>query len=193
MRIPAFLLILLSWKSSFSQTGTKKTDHFTIDTLHLGQFTAKKMVAYKYHSVTIFVDYKDYLASIKVFRKRYKKGMKDIKWAKAKGEYINPDYEPRWLVIDSVYNTIQEQSKVQDTIYLTQAIFDKVGLGPLMDFDIYIENGHCIIFDQKNIRQTIIIRQKCSWYRGPLEAWGGRKYFLPGSAQEFYVATDWIS
>lgn len=193
MRIIVIIVMILMCKISFSQSDARKLDTLAIDTLHLGQFTAKKMISFKYNSVTFWVEYKDYLTSIKVYWKRYKEGMKGAKSAKAKGEYINPDYEQRWLLIDSVYNTIQKQSKVQDTIYLTQAVFDKVGIGPLIKFDKFIENGHCIIFDHNNIRQSIIIRLKCSWYRDSLAAWGGRKYFFSGSAVEFYAATDWVS
>lgn len=209
MRILFILLTFCSWTISFGQTTQNndslkltefplrvdgiKLDKFTTDTLHLGQFCAKKVIAYKFQEVTFYVDYNDYIKSLKVFWKRYKEGMKYGKEAKEKGEYVNPEYEPRWLVIDSIYQTIKKQSKKQDTIYLTQKTFDKVGLRSLMDFDVQIEKGNCAIYNHNNILQTTIIRQKGSWYRGPLAAWGGRRYFLLGATNFFYEATDWIS
>jgi hypothetical protein len=170
-----------------------KLDKFTTDTLHLGQFSAKKIIAYKFQSATIHVDYNDYLKSLKVFWKRYKDSMKRMKKEKARGEDIDSEYELRWLVIDSIYQTIRKLTKKQDTIYLTQKTFDKVGLRSLMDFDVQIENGYCAIYNNNSIKQTIIIRQKGSWYHGPLNAWGGRRYFLEGAISFFYEATDWIS
>jgi len=209
MRILFIILAFCSWTISYGQSTQNndslkstefplrvdgiKLDNFTIDTLHLGQFIAKKIIVYKFQSVTFFVDYYDYLKSLKVFWKRYKNGMKGTKKEKARGEYINPEYEPKWLVIDSIYKTTRKLSKKQDTIYLTQKTFDKVGLRGLMDFDVQIERGHCAIYDDKNIKQSTIIRQKGSWYRGPLAAWGGRRYFLQGATTYFYEATDWIS
>jgi hypothetical protein len=206
MRVLFVILAFCSWLISYGQNNDSlsssgsplrvdgiKLDQFITDTLHLGQFTAKKIVAYKFPSVTIYVDYNDYLNSLKFFWKRYNDGMKGAKKEKAQGHYINPDYGPRWLLIDSIYQAIRRLSKTQDTIYISQNIFDKVGLRALMDFDVQIENGNCAIYDDKNIRQTIIIRQKGSWYRGPLAAWGGRRYFLQGAATYFYEATDWIS
>lgn len=209
MRILFIIFTFCSWTISFGQNTQNKDrlkstefplrvdgiklDKFTTDTLHLGQFSAEKIIAYKFQSVTFYVDYNDYLKSLKVFWTRYKDGMKGTKKEKAKGEYINPEYELRWLVIDSIYQSIRKLSKKQDTIYLTQKTFDKVGLRSLMDFDLQIEKGHCAIYNENNIQQTIIIRQKGSWYRGPLAAWGGRRYFLSGATNFFYEATDWIS
>jgi hypothetical protein len=209
MRILFIILTICCWTISFGQTTQNKDsldstefplrvdgiklDKFTTDTIHLGQFRAKKIIVYKFQSVTFHVDYKDYLKSLKVFWKRYKDGMKYLIDGRKKGEYVNPEYEPRWLVIDSIYQTIKKLSKKQDTIYLTQKTFDKGGLRSLMDFDVQIEKGHCAIYNANNIQQTIIIKQKGSWYRGPLAAWGGRRYFLLGETNFFYEATDWIS
>ena len=171
----------------------KKIGHYSVDTLYLGQFSAKKVIAYKLQSVTFYMDYKDYLKDLSVFWKRYRKGMKGLRKEKAKGEYINPEYEPRWRVIDSVYRTIKNQYKTQDTIYVSQKPFDKVGLGCLAYLETQIEKGTCTIVDNKNIKQTIIIRRKEEWQRGYLEGWGGRKYFVPGQITPFYSATDWMS
>ena len=192
MRLLITILTLTFFSKAFGQT--IPFDKYTVDTFHLGQFFAKKIVAYEYNTVTFFVDYRDYLKMHTIFWKRYKEGMKSSKKEKEKGEYINPDYEPRWLLIDSVYKVLKLQVRLKDTIFLTQKIFDKVGLGPGNNFfaDL-IEKNKCAIIDKERKRQFLIIRQKGSWYRGHLDAWGGRRYFLPGVRDFFIDATDWIS
>ena len=209
MRILLIILIVCSWAISFGQVNQNvdslkstdfplredgiKLDKFTIDTLHLKKFKAKKIIAYKLGSVTFYINKNIYLKSLKVFWKNYKAGMKFVEDEKNKGGYVNPEYEPRWRVIDSIYHTIRKLSKKQDTIFLSQKTFTKVGLRPLIDFAVQMENGHCAIYDNNNIQQKIIIRQRGSWYRGFLQFWSGRRYFLKGAVSFFYEATDLIS
>lgn len=164
-----------------------KHDEFSIDTFRLGEFIAKKVIAYKFTTATIDVDYDDYLKSLEVFWKRYKNGMIELK-KEAGDEYADSMYASRWHVIDSVYQAIRKLSKEEDTIHLNHAVFKRIGLRSLMDFDVVIEKGNCVIYDDKGVRQTIIIRQKLT-----LSGWGGRRYFLPGSSTYFYETTDWIS
>ena len=189
------ILVILFWIfcTTLSKSQAIPLDSYTVDTIHLGEFTAKKIVAYKYNDVTFYVKYEDYKKSFYVFWKRYSDGMKDARKEKLKGEYINPEYEPRWLLIDSVYQLLLKQARTQDTIFLYQKMFDKVGLGLFANFADLIEKKQCAITNEKNERQFIIIRQKGSWYKGPLAAWGGRRYFLPGATDFFIAATDWIS
>ena len=168
-------------------------DKYTTDTIKLKDFTVKKIVSYKINSVTVYVNYEDYIKEHYVFWKRYHDGMKETAKEKRKGENINSDYELRYKVIDSIYKLLRKEVKTSDTIYLTQETFDNVGLRCLMDLDKQIDKGTCAIVDDKNNRQYIIIRQKGSVYRGPLNAWGGRRYFLLGQPNYFFEATDWIS
>ncbi len=191
MRIPLIILAISFCLCVHGQS--IPFDKYTTDTIRLKDFTAKKIVAYEIHSVTVYVNYDDYKKELYIFWKRYNEGIKEISKEKRKGEYINSDYKPRYKVIDSVYKLLNKQIKTSDTIYLSQKPFDKVGLRCLMDLDKQIEKGTCAITDNKNNKQYIIIRQKGEWYRGPLNAWGGRRYFLIGQTSYFLEATDWIS
>jgi hypothetical protein len=162
--------------------------------MRLGDFSAKKLVSYECRNVTFFIDYKDYLESLKVSRKGYKpRLMESIIKRRSKIESPSSSKrELRWKLIDSVYQTIKKLSKQQDTIYLSQKIFDNVGLRPLIDLDILIENKQCAIY-HNGIRQNAVIRKKGYWYINPKNAWGGRRYFILGEKEFFYDATDWIS
>ena len=189
------LLLLLFMSFSLLMSGQSiPLDQYTIDTIYLKDFTVKKIVSYKFRDVTFFVSYEDYKKELTIYWKRYTESMKRTAKSKQRGEYINPDYEPRYKLIDSVYQILKKESKSKDTIFLTHQIFDRVGLGSMNNFfpDL-IEKSRCTIINNNNEKQSIIIRQKGSWYRGPLAAWGGRRYFLPGSQQFFISATDWVS
>lgn len=183
-------LIALIPKVSLGQV---PLDKYTVDTIRLPDFQAKKIVAYKLSQVTIYVKYQDFYYEFLPLYKRYNSGMKSIAKERRKGEYINPDYDQRFRILDSTYKLLKAQVKLADTVYLTQASYSKYELRELIDFDKHIENGTCAITDNNNNRHYLIVRQKGSWYRGPLAAWGGRRYFLPGYAEFFLSGTDWIS
>ena len=154
----------------------------------------KKVVSYKINSVTLLVNNDDYKKELYIYRKRYHDGMKGTKREKRKGEYINPDYELRWRTIDSVYQLLKTLVKTEDTIYLNQQIFDKVGLGSLNNFfPDMIEKKNCAILDSDNKRYFIIIRHKGSKKTGNFTGTGGRVYFLPGDNKYFIGAMDWMS
>lgn len=187
------LFILLTTFTSTSIFGQVPLDQYTIDTIQLPVFYAKKIVAYKLSQVTVYVSYKDFYNEFLPRYKRYKDGVKDIEKERRKGKYINPDYEPRFRILDSTYKFLKTQVKIADTVYLTQTTFTRYQLRELIDFDKHIEKGTCAITDNKGKRHYVIIRHKGYWYRGPLEAWGGRRYFLPGRTEFFLSGTDWIS
>ena len=177
-----------------AQSQDKYYDSYTVDTLTLTDVSFKKVVSYKINSVTFLVNYDDYKKELYIYRKRYHDGMKGTKREKRKGEYINPDYELRWRTIDSVYQLLKTQVKTEDTIYLNQQIFDKVGLGSLNNFfPDMIEKKNCAILDSDNKRYFIIIRHKGSKKTGNFTGTGGRVYFLPGDNKYFIGAMDWMS
>ncbi len=210
MRILFIILTFYTWTNSFGQTtqimdSVKaeqfpvrvdgiKLDKFTVDTLRLDQFKAKKIISYKLKSATFLVDYKDFMKMYTVFWKRNKVGKNYVRDAKRKGEYFNPNSEPMWLVMDSVYKILKSQVKVQDTIFLTHEPFNRVGFGTWNNFfgDL-IEKGKCAILNSKGEQQFSIIKQTGSWYRDMLAAWGGRRYYFIGELIFFIDATDWIS
>ena len=110
---------------------------------------------------------------------------------KKKGHYINPDYEPRYKILDSTYKLLKQQVKQKDTIFLDHEVYAKVDFRELIDFDKAIEDGKCAIIDNNNVRHYLIIRRKGSWILGPLNGGGERRYFLPGNKQPFYSIRDW--
>jgi hypothetical protein len=187
------LLVLLTAFTSTLSFGQVPLDNYTTDTIRLPEFKAKKIVAYKLQQVTIYVNYKDFYKEFLPLYNRYKDGVKGIEKERRQGHYINPDYEPRFRILDTTIQQLKAQIKTADTVFLTQTTFDKYQLRELIDFDKHIENGTCAITDNKGKRHYLIIRQKGSWYRGPLAAWGGRRYFLPGRTSFFLSGTDWIS
>ncbi|OQP61780.1 hypothetical protein A3860_31460 [Niastella vici] len=177
-----------------AQSQDKYYDTYTVDTITLTDIHFKKVVSYQINSVTFFVNYEDYKNELYICWKRYHDGMKGTKREKRRGEYINPDYEPRWKIIDSVYQLLKKQVTTQDTIFLTQKIFDKVGLGALNSFfPDMIEKNNCAIFGSDNKRHFIIIRHKGSKKTGNFTGTGGRVYFLPGQKKYFIGAMDWVS
>ncbi len=189
MRLQSIILATLFSTISIGQT----LDHYTVDTIHLPKFHVKKVVAYKLKQVTIYVAYKDFYTEFLPLYKRYKNGVKNIAKERKQGLFINLDYEPRFKILHTTFKYLNYQIKKADTVYLTQSTYDKYQLRELISLDKHIENRTCAIKDNNNKQQYTIIRQKGSWYRGPLAAWGDRRYFLSGQTSYFLSGTDWIS
>ncbi|MDF2188094.1 hypothetical protein [Paraflavitalea sp. CAU 1676] len=149
-------------------------------------------MSYTLLGLTIYINYKDYIKDLQPLWKHYKNGMKYVTSAKP-GEYINPDYEPRWRVLDSMYRSARGLISKQDTLYVSQHTFNKVGLGSSISLDQLIEKGRCKIFDRDGIQQHIVIRVAGMYQKGPLNGWGGRRYLLTGAKGFFFEASDWHS
>lgn len=164
-------------------------DKYTSDTIKLKTFTAKKIVAYRIGYVTIFMDHKSFLDEYYVFWKRYDDDRKE----RIKDNDMDDDFALRFNTIDSAYRLLKTKIKTADIVFLAQDPFDKAGLKCLVRLDVYIENGTCAVKDENNQLQHTVTRHKGSWHRGPLNAWGGRRYFLPGRTIHFYQETDWLS
>jgi hypothetical protein len=177
-------------KSPVEQFEQRNPGSYAVDTIYLKQFSSAKTVAYQLSGVTIYFDYKDYMADLYPMWKHYKEGMQ---YKTQPGEYVNPDYEPRWRLIDSMYQSAKKLIKAQDTLYLTQQTFNKVVLIPVVSFEKLIEGGRCNIFDIEQVQQPFIIRLKSGWQKGHLQGWGGRRYFLNGHEGYFYEVSDWHS
>lgn len=194
--IPAFLsLLLVAVAGLVSAAGQERTyDSYKTDTIQLQGVLFAKTVAYKLNTVTFYVNYEDYKNTLYVLWKRYRDGMKTVKKEKRKGEHINPDYEPRWRTLDSVYTLLKTKVKTQDTLFLSQNIFDKVGLAPLSNFfpDL-IEKKQCAIVDDKGQRHFLIIRQTGWKKTGEMTSYGGSSYFLPGQKKAFIGRMNWVT
>ena len=192
MRICVLVSLIFFFHLSYSQKPLY--DQYRTDTIYLEKIYFKKVVSYKIGSIIFLVDYSDFKDNLYSFWKKYQKENRLAEKEKHNGVVVNPAYEPRWRLIDSVYKIIKTQIKTQDTIFLSQEIFDKVGIGPWGNFfpDL-IEQNECAIFDENQKQHFTIVRQTGTKIRGPLDGYGGRAYFLPGQKQYFIAALDWIS
>jgi len=181
------LFIAFLFFASYGQE--KKTSIEKIDTITLGDFEQKKVVRYSAGYVKICISAQDYIEGIEVFHNRYKKWSTETKKSERDYEF----YITNFRVIDSVYKSVKLQIKTKDTVDVSQRIFDRIGLGSLVNFDYFIDKKECAIYDGNGIRQYRIIRKHESYYVGPLNAWGGRRYYFLTKNKYFYEATDWIS
>jgi hypothetical protein len=187
MRVIIFLtLVLLS-----SATKAQDFDKYSTDTIKLGDFKSKKIVAYKIKYITFYFSLKECKKDFLTYWRRYREGIRQIQEQKKNGTYKDTEVNRRISAMDSVYRILTNHEN-SNTVYVNQQLFDWGGLRGF-DIDKQIEKGQCAISDSNNIRHYLIIRKKGSWYKGPLAAWGGRRYFLPGYDTYFIEATDWIS
>jgi hypothetical protein len=164
-----------------------------IDTLYLPELKFKKTIAYITPSVTFMIDYDNFMKTFNAFWKMYKKGMRGHEREKKKGEYINPDYAPRYYLLDSMHTVLTTQVKERDTIYIENISFARKGIGPGHDFSIDIDAGKCVILNMSGVPQRKIIRKRIAWQKDLLNGWGGRKYYLLNSKSSFLSGTDWVS
>ncbi len=184
------IIILIVFLISFSANVQEiKTTIEEVDTINLGVFEQEKVVRYTIGYVKICIAAQDYLDGVEVFYNRYKKWSIETK----KGDSNYEFYVTNFRVIDSVFQTVKEQIISKDTVDVYQQTFDNIGLGSLVDFDKYIEKGECAIYNKNGIRQFKIIRKFESYYVGPLNAWGGRRFYLLNDETYFFEAADWVS
>lgn len=190
LAVSVFIICLSFITSGFCQD---EKDVKGIDTLHLPELKFKKTLAYITPSVTIMIDYDNFMTSFNAFWRMYKKGMKSGERAKKKGDYISPDYARCYYLLDSMHTVLLTQVKERDTIYIEDITFARKGIGPGHDFTIDIDAGKCIILNMSGVPQRKIIRKKISYQKDHLNGWGGRKYYLINSKSSFLEGTDWIS
>jgi hypothetical protein len=188
---PLLILLALLLTISSGKTQSIALDGYKIDSIHLLNFSSKKVIAYKLNYVTVYFSQndckKDCRELFKVYHCEKPKGKRVYT-----NEYRSTDYGKRKILLDSIYDLLHIRNLSSDTIFIDEKAFQAAGL---RGFDIgkYLDNSQCVVVNQSGIPQSILIRQRGSWYRGPLAAWGGRRYFLPGFDLFFYQETDWIS
>src|SRR5688500_7026225 len=135
-----FVILMLFITPCLSQD---EKDVKSVDTIHLPGIKFKKTLAYSLGSVTILIDYNSFMDSYNGFWKMYKKGMRGVKREQKKGEYINPDYAPRFYLLDSMRTVLTTQIKQKDTVYISDYTFGQVGIGSGHDFTVDIEARKC--------------------------------------------------
>ncbi len=161
----------------------------SIDTLKIEKFNHKKVVIYELENAKICISAKNYLTGISGIRKNFKKLVLESKTNELSYEFTNRNFK----IIDSIYKFVQNGIKTKDTIIINYKVFKKNELNSLINFEYFIDKGNCVIYDEKGIRQYKIIRKKESYYIGPENAWGGRRYYLLNQKKFFFECTDLIS
>lgn len=184
-----FIVIIFLFSCQHKGQHQEKTSIRKVDTLTLGEFKQKKIVRYSIRNAKICIATEDYLNGIEVFHQRYKKWLSEAE--KSHSSYDT--YTKYFRFLDSVYQTVQLEMKTKDTIDISQKLFSKYGLGSLVQFENFIENNKCAIYDENGIRQYRIIRKHESYYGGSLDAWVGRRYYLLSNKTYFYEIIDLIS
>jgi hypothetical protein len=191
MRFIFFIFFIFSWHGSRCQD-TNGYKFGEKDTILLTEFKAGKVIAYKVSYVTFYFNLQECEKDFSFFWRNYEDNIKQLKKDRKRGKPDDdPEYNRRAMVMDSVHTILQNKSD-RDTVFLTEIIFKQAGLRGF-DIEKYIDEGKCAVADSNNKMHYLIIRQKLSYYKGPLNAWGGKRYFLPGYDNYFYQAIDWIS
>jgi hypothetical protein len=139
--------------SCFAQNYTEKT--LKIDTLKLGTFNEKNVMGYEIENAIIYISAKKYLTGLIDSHNTYKDLMKDID----ENDESYKDYKQSYKFIDSIKIAVENGIKKNDTIRLSNKLFEKETLNGLADFRTYINKSDCAIFDLNGIRQYIIIRK----------------------------------
>ena len=151
------------------------------------------MVAYRVNSVTILVDYTDFMKTFIPIWKNFKGRVKALGKEEGNDFAGIPGDRTRFRFLDTTYQNIQRQINTNDTAYLDDLSFRLADMGHGYHFDKIIEKGNCIIIDKNHNRQTTILRQKYSYQKDMLNGRGGRLYFFSGDKTPFLKGTDWVS
>lgn len=182
-------LILLLSVPYLTMAQEKGTTIEKVDTLRLEEFKHEKVVRYRFANGDVCVKAEDYINGLKEWHKKYADWVEEANQGDANYEF----YHTNFRVIDSVFTAVTTILQQADTVVVSQTVFDKVGLGSLVSFASFIDSGLCAVYDRNGVRQWTIIRQKESYYCGPLCGWGGRRYYFLDQKNWFVEETDWVS
>jgi len=163
------------------------------DTIKLNMVSFTKSVAYRIDSVTILVEYDDFMKSFKPFWKLYQKNVAKGAKKKDPAKRTHLSYIRRAKFLDSIYQRLIVEITTRDTVYIEYASFAAADIGPAYDYVSKVEAGDCIILDQNGNRQLIVLKQYYSHQRGPLNGWGGWLYFILPHNKPFLTKTKWVS
>ena len=169
-----------------------------VDTLQLTDFNEDKVLRYSIHNVFICIPLKAYLEEIREVLKTYKRL---VRWDRQTRRLMNVsemDSEDqqtisRKKVIDSVYMSVKSMSRHIDTVDVSHKIFSAMGLSSLADFDLFIENNNCAVFDESGKRHSYILKETVTYYYGIKPISGGRRYYLLEKKTLFLRGRDWVS
>jgi hypothetical protein len=170
-----FLSLLLS-TSIFGQDLTD-LDKYSMDTVNLSSFSSKKTISLTHNNLIFYLGYEEYKFAVNGFTKAY--------WRRDKN---------RLQRVISTLKSAKKQLQKSDTAYLTQQDFDNIGIQLMEKFiATQIDNKKCLITDANKFLQSFIIRVKGSFNRGVLNAWEGRRYYLPKQEKHFLMITTSIT
>lgn len=168
-------------------SGSQKTDTFFLKNLEI-----KKVIAYRINSVTILVDYDDFMKTFTSIWKECKARVKILDKDEGYDFAGIPGNRTRFHFLDTTYQNIKRQINNNDTVYIDDSSFRFADAGHGYLFDQAIEIGRCIILAKNHKRQSVILRQKYSYQKDVLNGWGGRLYFFSSDKTPFLKATDWV-
>jgi len=200
------IILILFLAGSFSEIKAQlvPAGEIVTDTIYLGDFHPKKVVTYKFRTVTFYLDYD---ASRQVFDElveRWNQFLADNSIDSSEqtdpGSYEeSTEFCNRKLKrsFDSTLKLLNDGAGTPDTIFLTQDVYDNCGpepREPLQDFlPDQLERRLCVIRDDQNVLQNKIVRQKGEWrYPGSKSSYKGRRYFIPGRSEYFIEGVDEI-
>jgi hypothetical protein len=172
-----FIILTLTLTITSQAQKVSDLDKYSIDTVRLTNFNAKKVIVFKHNDATFYLDFAEYKIAVADFKKMYLKG-----------------YKRRLDEVNSALKNAKRQFKKTDTAYMTQQDFNNFGVQPMEKFiATQIDKGNCLVHDINNSPLTQIIRVTGSFIRGPLNAWAGRRYYLPGQDKYILLVTTSIS
>ena len=192
-------ILLISFKESAAQT-IVPVGKIVTDTIRLKGINAGKVVAYKFRSVTFFIDYKKfkeaYLQRVKLWR-HHDDGEDTLNTKNSWEKEMFRCNQKLKKLSDSTAQLLNKEEGKLDTIYLSQDPYDNYCTEPrepLQDFlPAQLELWQCAIKDGKNVLQPIIIRQKGEWsFKGTNSSYEGTRYFIPGEKVFFLEGVDII-
>jgi hypothetical protein len=159
------------------------------DTVRLHSIWFTKVVAYELNEAVIYVDYQKFLSSFKKILKQYRKGAKISEATKS----TQSNDVSRYQLLDSVYKAMETIASSNDTIFIRHSLFDRSGFGALYDFSEDMDKGDCAIRDRQKKWYRFLLRETVAIKKDLPDAWGGRKYFIPGEKKHFFSVTDWLN
>jgi hypothetical protein len=143
------------------------------DTVYAKQFTAKKVVVYKYGTLNIYLDYYKILQHINM---------------------LAQDGRYNFRTARDIQSRLASETSIGDTAYLEQAYFLRLNWIPFDDFLCSeIASGNCIIIDANGAIHKQFVLVTATRRNERYFVWGGILYFLPGQKEPFIEKTRWES
>jgi hypothetical protein len=185
------LFLILSSATFFAKAQIESYTIHKSDSIHLEDISFKKTAALHLGGATVLVEYRDFSNELNSERKGLKKQIRQRESIlKRRSDKIVQsqlnNYKSRFTIIDSVYR--QSKGNKSDTFHVDYNLLPIVNFIPSR-----IESKRCIILDNYNQKQQIIIKVSGSKKTGQWTAVGTSFYFIIGAKRYFFSKIDWVS